>query len=593
MKPGIRTKLFLILVSLVLIVVLSSGLLLAHLLRKNLVSKIETELERHAKATITIIETMPIFEVPRAADQLADRIGEAVASRTTIVLADGTVIGDSQLTPEELKTVENHLDRPEIQSAMRTGYGKSTRMSSTVKVEMLYVAVRFHRPTVEGTVRISRPLHEVDEVIRNYLGILAGVGAVSVLIAVIISAFSSHYISRSLRRLIAYARRVAKGESEERVDVSTSDELGWLARSLNLVSDQLKQQMTEMIAERDRFETVLEGMTEGVIALDENRRVTMINKAGIMLLGLVGQPIGKTMLETIKIPELHELATGLQSGSKATVEFTLPGTGSRKVLARAAARRSGNLVIVMLDVTELRRLENLRRDFVANVSHELRTPVSIMHASAETLLEGAIDDPTVARRFVQTLLKHSKRLSSLISDLLDISKIESGKYELELKAVPVGEALQRIAAEVETHASDQQVTVKVIVDSDSIVRADARALDQILFNLTDNAIKYTPQDGRVELRASVKDGVARIEVADNGPGIDKKHHKRLFERFYRVDPGRSREMGSTGLGLAIVKHLVLAMHGEVGMQSNEPQGSLFWFELPADGTARLKSLPEK
>jgi len=321
-------------------------------------------------------------------------------------------------------------------------------------------------------------------------------------------------------------------------------------------------------------------MTEALIALDQHRRVTLVNKAALELLGEERPAVGRTILELIRVPELNLLLDGLEPGRTFSSEFQMLAAPHRRLVARAKRRETGDYVLVLLDVTELRRLENIRRDFVANVSHELRTPVAIIKAAVETLHDGAMEDRDSARRFLSTIAVHSGRLSDLVSDLLDIARLEEGRCDLDRRPVDLVFAFQRAQESLSLRAEEKGS--RKVIDSGCalIALCDSRALDQILFNLVENAIKHTPQGSEIVLRASPAAADVVIEVADDGPGIEPRHRERLFERFYRVDPGRSREMGGTGLGLAIVKHLATAMGGGVGVRPAPSRGSVFWVVLP-------------
>jgi two-component system phosphate regulon sensor histidine kinase PhoR len=347
------------------------------------------------------------------------------------------------------------------------------------------------------------------------------------------------------------------------------------------MSEQIGHHLEILANERDRFEAVLEGMSEAVVALDEDRRITLVNQAGIALLGLDGQPVGKSLLETIRIPELHKHIGELGLEEESALEFELPGILKKTVYAHTKVQRSGGVVIVFMDVTEVRRLETVRRDFVANVSHELRTPVSIIRANAETLLGEAPNAGEPSARFLESILGNAERLSRLISDLLDISRIESGSYKMEIRQIEAGEVLTRAANTMADRAKTKNLAIAVESRQKQHLFADARALEQVVLNLLDNAVKYTQEGGHIVVRAIRQNSDVFIEVEDNGPGINSQHRDRLFERFYRVDSGRSKEMGGTGLGLAIVKHLASAMGGNAGMRPARPRGSVFWISLKA------------
>jgi two-component system phosphate regulon sensor histidine kinase PhoR len=580
MKFGVRTKFFIVSVLVIMVSIIIAGFFLAHVQQNEIFLRIQSELKRHAVTAKTLVETVDEMGDSSRIDGLADRLGKAIEARITIVDRAGRVMGDSTLSQGEVRKIENHRDRPEIKTAFSEGYGQSRRFSTTAGLDMLYVAVRYQRADGIGVVRVSKPLSQIDEAISKLLGFLVLGGLIALIIAAFISALTSHFMSKSLRSLVDYAHQMADGQRKP-IPISTGDELGGLASSINRMSEQIGHHLGILANERDRFEAVLEGMSEAVVALDEDRRITLVNQAGIALLGLDGQPLGRSLLETIRIPELHKHIGELGLEEDSALEFELPGTHKKTVYAHTKVQRSGGVVIVFTDVTEVRRLETVRRDFVANVSHELRTPVSIIRANAETLLVEAPDSGEPSVRFMESILGNAERLSRLISDLLDISRIESGGYKMEMHHIEAGEVLRRAANTMADRAKTKNLALAVESSQKQPVLADGRALDQIVLNLLDNAVKYTQEGGHIVVRAIRQNSDVFIEVEDNGPGIKSQHRDRLFERFYRVDSGRSKEMGGTGLGLAIVKHLASAMGGNAGMRPARPRGSVFWISLKA------------
>jgi two-component system, OmpR family, phosphate regulon sensor histidine kinase PhoR len=580
MRLGIRVKLFAAVFALIVLVIGITGGGLYVYLKTYLVDRIEHELMRHARMAGIVLSTQPpaVAEWPEA-DVLADRIGQAVDARVTIVRGGGEVVGDSKIDRAAVRRMENHRDRIEIRQALETGAGRTVRYSTTLDVDMLYVAAAFNTGAVRGVVRVSRPLVEVAEAAADLRHTLLVACLIGLVLAALMTGVASHLFARRLQTVVDFASELVSGERRGKVHDSSRDEIAGLAGSLNALASKLEEHVTTLAEQRNQFEVVLDGMSEAVIALDKDNHVTLINRAGTMLLGITGQPTGRRLMESVRAPALYEIATSAESGGDKTAEFDIQGEKPRRIYARATRLQTGGVVIVLQDVTELRRLESMRRDFVSNVSHELRTPITIIQANAETLRDGAIEDPEAAARFLSSMIDNTDRLSNLIADLLDITRIEEGKYDLDLVPVSLGLALTRAAAALETKAIERDLSIKVAEVGGLRVEADTRALDQILFNLLDNAVKYSGQGGSVVLRAQEKDGRVRIEVEDNGPGIEPKYRDRLFERFFRVDRGRSREMGGTGLGLAIVKHLVSAMNGRVGMAPASPNGSIFWFSL--------------
>jgi two-component system phosphate regulon sensor histidine kinase PhoR len=574
-KLGVRGKLFGVSVGLILAVVLASGFYLQGELRGLLEARIKAELVYQARSARAVLElTDPPLTIA-ALDPLADRVGAESEVRISLVAADGRLLGDSQLTADELASIENHENRPEIRQALAGDSGSSLRYSTTIGAELLYVAIPFEAGTGSGVVRVARPLAEVDQAVDKLRVLLLAAGFVGLLVAVFMSGLASHFMSRTLRRLVDTARGIAGGDPGRRIAVTTGDELAGLAGSLNQMAEDIEKTVEELASERARFKAVLESLTDAVIALDKTQQVVLMNRGARKLLGLGKAPEGTPILELVRAPALQQLIA--EPDQRGTAEFDLPGT-DRRVMVRQSPMQRGS-VLVMQDVTEIRRLETVRRDFVANVSHELRTPVSIVRANAETLLDGAMNDPVHGTRLLEATLRNSERLSAIITDLLDLSRLEAGRYAVASESVPVAEVAARAVEASERKAAERNMLVEVDLPADLMVLADDKALEQILLNFLENAIKYTPEHGRIEVTAHQLDGQVRIDVSDNGPGIEPRHRARVFERFYRIDPGRSRDMGGTGLGLAIVRHLAEAMHGTVGVDPVEPHGSCFWIML--------------
>ncbi len=420
----------------------------------------------------------------------------------------------------------------------------------------------FLRSELRGTI--------TDDQLSRIDWLLFVASVIGLMMAIAVAAIASHIMSRTLRDLVNNVRAITRGRSR-RIEISGEHELARLAGSLNEMAGELDARVSALAAERARFEAVLEGMNEAVIALDDSRSITLMNDAARRLLRVDEDQIGRSVVELIRVPALQNLfsTTGKAPGS---VEFELPGT-ERRVLASRTSQRGGGAVLVLHDITELRRLETIRRDFVANVSHELRTPVSVIRANLETLLDGAFDDRTHGPQLAHAALRSAERLKNIIDDLLDLSRLEAGRYDMRSEGISIRATVERVAEEIERPVAND-------VAADLFVLADEKALEQILINLLSNAHKYTPPEAEIRVRARLHRERIRIEVCDTGPGIEPRHRPRVFERFYRVDPGRSREKGGTGLGLAIVKHLVEVMDGRVGVEANDPKGAIFWFELP-------------
>jgi two-component system, OmpR family, phosphate regulon sensor histidine kinase PhoR len=381
----------------------------------------------------------------------------------------------------------------------------------------------------------------------------------------------------ALRDLAKTAHDVARNESRRIVSSGpANDEVRELAEWINFLADDAARSRGALARERMLLAAVADGLTQGVIAVDGEHRIELLNDAARKMLGVTSSPLGEPLIDFVRVPELFDLLDG---DSDATAEVQLPNTP--RALIRTARKWGGDgRVLLLEDVTAMRRLETVRRDFVANVSHELRTPVAVIRANAETLMAGAKDDPAIAGKLVDGLHRNAERLARILADLLDLSRLDAGQYRLELGCVPIAPVIEQALSAVEVPAAQRKVTVTVAIPDALAVRADPKALDHILVNLLDNGVKYGRPEGNVWIEAQPAGTDVRIEVRDDGPGIADKHRGRVFERFYRADPGRSREAGGTGLGLSIVKHLVESMGGEVGVEPNTPQGSIFWLRLP-------------
>jgi two-component system phosphate regulon sensor histidine kinase PhoR len=554
---------------------LVGGLYLESELTRLEEQQLEGELLRRARTARESVHGLGAPS-PATLDPLADRLGQASESRVTFIDREGNVVGDSALTLDEIAREDNHRSRPEVVAAMGGHTSVVRRYSTTIGKDLLYAAVPWHE--VHGVVRASTPLDSVKDLLSRQRVLLLLAAGLGLLLAVLVSAVAAHLAARVIGTFAADANAVATG-SRARIPVLSEDELGQLANSLNRLADERSQTITALVKERDRLNTILHGVSEGLVALDADQRVELINQAAKTFLGLTTAPEGRKLVESVRIPALIELAAKPRDIVR-TVEFSVDDPPRYLMATTTPLRATGGTVIVLHDMTSIRNMESMRRDLVANVSHELRTPVSIIRANAETLLDGALDDPDQSRSFVQAMLRHSERLSSLLSDLLDLARIEGGAYPLCLESVGVKTAVQRAVDTLQRAAKARGLSLHVDIDAQLSARADSQALDQVLVNLLDNAIKYSFEGGAIDVTATFENGQVRIIVSDDGPGIQERHRARVFERFYRVDTGRSRALGGTGLGLSIVKHLVVLMQGTVGVDAVQPHGSSFWVTLP-------------
>jgi len=521
---------------------------------------------------------------------LARQLGQSAGTRVTVIAADGTVIGESEKTAAELSGMENHLQRPEVQEALEKGVGSSTRHSDTLNVDLLYLAATVPasatRANVRAFVRVALPLYQVSQTVSRVRWTVTAAIITVGLLAVPVLFWLTRRFSRPLLEMRAVAGRVAQDDFSRRASPRAPGELGELAVALNDMAAQLDARLRELSAEKSELSAVLSSMTEGVLVVDASARIRLANRPLREQFQLGDAAVGRTVLEAFRNAPLHELVAEAISGSDIAgreLATLSPAERTFEVSAARLHQRDGAVagaVVVFHDITRIKRLESVRKEFVANVSHELRTPLSILKGCVETLLEEPGPDAATARQFLQTVQRHTRRLEALIADLLTISALESQQARLQLEPLSLRAAAESAAEELARQAQEKKIAIEVGIAPDlPAARADAQRLQQVFFNLLDNAVKYIQPGGRVSVSAKAADAELEVCVADDGPGIASQHLPRIFERFYRVDKARSREMGGTGLGLAIVKHIIQAHGGRVWADSELEQGSRFYFTL--------------
>ena len=583
MKLGVSTKLFLVSLGLIAAAVLVADVYLTNALDRQLTGRIRDDLLVRAALVAEKAASTPAAPDDHATwDVLADALGRLAQARVTLIGREGRVLGDSEVPAAALGALEDHAARPEVSAALAEGRGSSVRYSTTVKRRMMYVAVPFEREqTVFGIARVALPLTDVDRAIRELRKTIAVASLLALLVAIVLSAVAARLTSKSLRQLTDAARSMAGGNLATRTRVAGHDEIAALGRALDRLAESLSETLPALQSERDLLDAVLSGMQEGILVVGADGRIVLVNPSLREMLLLEADCTGKSVLQTVRNAALNTLLEQARQGPVPAADIELAGLKPRYVLVNAAQLTGvpGGVLAVFLDVTELRRLESVRRDFVANASHELRTPVAAVRAAAETL-RSALNDRGAALRFTEIIERNSERLERLIADLLELSRIESSRFQFVLEPVDLADVVQYVTSLHRHRAEKKRITLDAELPADALaVRADRRALELVFGNLVDNAIKYCPDNARVTVCALRDGDRVRMSVADTGPGIEPRHLPRLFERFYRVDPGRSRELGGTGLGLAIVKHLVEAMGGSVGVASTVGAGTTFTFTL--------------
>lgn len=520
-----------------------------------------------------------------AIDTACAAAAQKTGSRITVIAENGTVLGD---TEHDRTSMDSHNDRPEVKQARRDGAGHSSRYSSTLKTEMMYTAILVESPSGgELVVRIARPLSGIYAEL-NMIYLRMGLSAlVLVILAVILAAMLSAGFSAPLREISHRVAQFAKGDLDKRLPPLSISELESLATSFNSMADQVRERIDQVVESRNLREAILGGMIEGVVAVDPGGHLIMANRSARKMFSLNDDFEGKLAHGLIRSPATHDFIDELLSKRgelEREIELEADGGKFSAHGAMITNRSGGNIgaVIVFNDVTRLRRLERIRQDFVANVSHEIKTPLTAIKGAAETMRDGAMKDKKAAKTFLTIIVKNADRLHKLVADILDLSQLESGlnRSELDFQRHNVIDALKTAREACSPKAAG--CGVEIILTCDTRLRADydRHLFEQALINLFDNAVKYSNGSKRVEVEARRVDDKLRISVRDYGVGIPTGDQERIFERFYRVDKARSRELGGTGLGLSIVKHIAVSHGGTVSLESEISQGSTFYIEIP-------------
>jgi two-component system phosphate regulon sensor histidine kinase PhoR len=528
-------------------------------------------------------------------DTEADALGSLVGARVTLVGSDGVVIGDSDLDGQPLAEIDNHGERPEIQQARRDGVGIARRYSTTVRADLLYVAVPVSNPAIPalGFVRLALPLTDVSEqlaAVRRSALVAFGVG---LLAALLLAWTTSMLLSRRVLAIAAVAERYAQGDWSRPARDYGNDEIGTVARALDDAAREIGRRASDLASDRARMEAILSGMIEGVLVVNDHGRVQLVNGAARTMLHLQGDPEGRHYVEIVRQPDIAaQLGAALRGTSSEGLELSLPREPELVIISRSApvaTAGAAGAVLVMHDITELRRADRIRRDFVANVSHELRTPLTAVRGYVEALLDrsdqpGDEAEPTEVRRFLEIIGRHTLRMERLVRDLLRLARLDAGQEPLEHVPCLVESLFDDVETELAPAIEARQQTVEHRIAGDAAtVVGDSSKLHDALRNLLENATNYSPESSRIIMGAERLGSRIRLTVADEGPGIPEADLPRVFERFYRVDKSRTRatrDPGGTGLGLAIVKHLIELHGGRASVANRLQGGAVFTIELP-------------
>ena len=538
-----------------------------------------------AQADASSLPALPP-STPDASAALKDWVARISAggSRVTVIGSDGTVFADSQSDPQ---TMENHAARPEIRDAFANGNGRSIRHSVTINRQLLYYAVRQQTLTTPVVLRFALPLETVDEALVSFRRTLSLASLLVLLVLGAASLLISRQFSRRVERLREFSRRVSAGDFRPLPADSSGDALDALCSSLNQTAAQLDRTIRELTSERNLSSAILGSMVEGVAVVNSSERLLFANHSFADILGLQSPlQTGLALVEVVRQSELIEAVRHvLLQGERVEAEIITGTLRQHFFAATVASVRAGETsgaVVVLHDITDLRKLERVRRDFVANVSHEFKTPLTAIQGFAETLLAGALDDHQNRARFLEIIIEHARRLARLTDDLLKLSRMDADRLDLDIRAVNVQQLVESSVEAARHRATEKNLRLSISSVPEGLpdVAGDRVRLIEVLQNFLDNARQYTLPGGKIEVSAEAAPSQVIFTVSDTGIGIPQADQSRIFERFYRVDAARSREAGGTGLGLAIAKHLIEAHGGRIWVESEVGQGSQFHFSLP-------------
>jgi two-component system phosphate regulon sensor histidine kinase PhoR len=564
----------------------AAGLLFARSMRRQTDDRIEQTLVHEARLASELLAHSALVDAAPASalDDEADRMGRMLDARVTLIAPDGRVVGDSSETLEALAAMENHLQRPEVLAARSNGIGRSRRYNDALGVDMLYVAVPVNHARI-GFVRVALPLTTVGRQLQAIAAVTVVALGLALTGAAAIAWMVSEKIGARVRSIAEVAERYRAGDLRPPRLGYPTDELGDVARALDASVQELGRRLAELDRDHAQMEAILAGMIEGVIVVDQQGRLGLANNAARRMLRLDDFAVGRHYVETIRHPAISALVAAALAGRVPEgLQLSPPRDDSRTIMARAAPVASGGAqgaVLVLHDITDLRRADQIRRDFVANVSHELRTPLTAIRGYVEALSEGGMGAQE-RQRFLGIVARHTGRMERLVMDLLRLARLDAGQEMLDVVPCDVQSLVQGVMADLAplSAARHQRMETSIAPDA-ALLDADPAKLHDALRNLVANAITYAPERTTVRVDAMRNGPRIEIVVSDEGPGIPEEDRSRIFERFYRVDKSRARDPGGTGLGLAIVRHLI-ELHGGTVRAENRPEGGArFTIGLPA------------
>jgi two-component system phosphate regulon sensor histidine kinase PhoR len=583
-------KLYSVYAGLIVITALTVGLLIQLRVARDSLQRIEHSLEQQC----LMLEAMAGASLSSGelGEEIATQLrhlGSVTGTRYTVIRADGTVLVDSDMNAADM---ENHANRPELLAAGKSGKGIARRYSRSVNENMMYYASAVSQHgELQGFVRTALPLRDIDrQMSALHLSVLTGTG-ISLLISLPLGLLFARRVTRPVTRMTEVASSISAGNYRDRATVTSRDELGQLAEMLNSMSDSLAQRMETISRDRSQLEAILASMSEGLIAVDSSERVVHVNRVAAEFCRQdLSEISGRHTYECLTIPDLVQaLSVAIGNGSTIQREIELVGTDNNRWISfvvtpwRDGSGQVVGAVGVLRDITGTHAFEHMRQQFIANASHELKSPVTAIRGLAETILSDDEMEEPIRTRFVGSILDESLRLTGLVNDMLALSRVEHGFHEREEELFDLNSVVQVVCDNLVAKIGAAGVKLQLSISEQVLpIRGDQETLQLAISNLLDNAIKYAGDKAIVELSTDSLGGNAVVHVRDYGPGIAEDHHARIFERFYRVDQARSRQLGGTGLGLAIVKHVMIAHRGEIRLKSSPGMGSTFSLYLPLE-----------
>jgi two-component system phosphate regulon sensor histidine kinase PhoR len=574
---SIQWRITIPLVLLVLVVMGALGVYLAISTRSSQLDSLRSQLESEAR--ITAEASLPGFlspDEPGNIDTLAEKLGEEIGARVTVIALDGTVLGDSE---EDPAIMENHATRPEVIDALNTGRGESTRYSTTLGQKMMYVAVPIsYQGEILGTARVSLPLTAVESLVRQVTVSIIIAMVVATVLVVLAAWLIARFTTRPIRKLTAASQRITSGELGQKITIEAKDEVGELAQAFNEMSSRLKEMVETISEDRTRLVSILDNMADGVIMTDTEGNISLANKTAARLFN-IKEAENKPLIEAVRDHEVDELLKlCLKTAEMQSVQYE-SGTSTRYLRAIAVPIANSGVLLLFQDLTELRNLQTTRRELIGNISHEFRTPLAGIKAMVETLSGGAVDDRKAARDFLTRIDSEVDRLTQLVAELTELSRIETGGAELKLEPVNINDLVEEATAQLSPQAERQKLAVAKELAADlPSVSADRARVRQVMVNLLHNAIKFTDAGGKITVTTRREGNAVAVDIADTGRGIAREDLPHVFERFYKGDKARTGE--GTGMGLAIAKHIIEAHGGDIRAESEEGKGSTFSFSLP-------------